>query len=117
MLSALVHFLMSMFALRLTAIAVPGVEVKDWTAAFLGAVVMAVTGIALGMLLPYLPAGAWRVYGAIAVIASTLGLGAAALVVPGVRVSGFLALILGGLLMAVVMFAALVLSASTLPVF
>jgi putative membrane protein len=98
----IVGWLVSAFALWLVAQMVPGIEVRDFGAALLATIVIAIVNAVVGPVLRFL---AWPLtlltLGLFKLVINALLLKLASLFAPGFRVRGFLDAILGALLLTI----------------
>jgi len=102
MLHILVVWLVSALALWLVAQIVPGIEVRDFGAALLATIVIAIVNAVIGPILRFL---AWPLtiltLGLFKLVINAVLLKLASMFTPGFRVRGFLHAILGALLLTV----------------
>jgi len=102
MLHILVVWLVSAFALWLVAQLVPGIEVRDFGAALLATIVIAVVNALVGPILRFF---AWPLtvltLGLFKLVINAVLLKLASMFSPGFRVRGFLHAVLGALLLTV----------------
>ena len=106
MTSLAIHLLLTTVLLRVVASAIKGIEVDGWGPAFLGAVVLAVVNnfirpIALFLTFPL----SLVTLGLFIFVVNAVMLWVVAAVVPGMRVKGFGAALLGSLLLTVLNYA------------
>jgi putative membrane protein len=98
----IVSWLVSAFALWLVAQMVPGIEVRDFGAALLATIVIAIVNTLVGPVLRFL---AWPLtlltLGLFKLVINAILLKLASLFAPGFRVRGFLDAILGALLLTI----------------
>ena len=98
----IVGWLVSAFALWLVAQMVPGIEVRDFGAALLATIVIAIVNTLVGPVLRFL---AWPLtlltLGLFKLVINAILLKLASLFAPGFRVRGFLDAILGALLLTI----------------
>lgn len=102
MLHIIVGWLVSALALWLVAQMVPGIEVRDFGAALLATIVIAIVNAVIGPVLRFL---AWPLtfltLGLFLLVINAVLLKLAAMFTPGFRVRGFLNAILGALLLTI----------------
>jgi putative membrane protein len=98
----LASWLVSALALWLVAQLIPGIEVRDFGAAMLATVVIAIVGGTIGPVLRFL---AWPItfftLGLFLLVINAFLLKLAAMITPGFRVRGFLNAILGALVLTI----------------
>jgi putative membrane protein len=98
----IVGWLVSALALWVVAQIVPGIEVRDFGAALLATVVIAIVGAVVGPVLRFL---AWPLtfvtLGLFLLVINAILLKLAAMLTPGFRVRGFLHAILGALVLTI----------------
>jgi putative membrane protein len=98
----IVGWLVSALALWVVAQIVPGIEVRDFGAALLATVVIAIVGAVVGPVLRFL---AWPLtfvtLGLFLLVINAIVLKLAAMLTPGFRVRGFLHAILGALVLTI----------------
>jgi putative membrane protein len=102
MVSLVIHLLLTTVLLRVVAYAIKGIEVDGWVPAFLGAVVLAIVNnfirpIALFLTFPL----SLVTLGLFIFVVNAVMLWVVAAVVPGMRIKGFGAALLGSLLLTV----------------
>ena len=100
MLHILIVWLVSALALWLVARIVPGIEVRDFGAALIAAIVIALVNAVIGPILRFI---SWPLtiltLGLFRLVINALLLMLAAMIAPGFRVRGFLNAVIGALLL------------------
>ena len=101
-----IHLLLTTLLLRVVAYAIKNIEVDGWGAAFLGAVVLTLVNatvrwVALFLTFPLI----FLTLGLFIFVVNAVMLALVAALVPGMRVKGFGAALLGSLLLTVLNFA------------
>lgn len=99
----LVNWLLSALSLVIVAALVPGIEISGFGTAMIAAVLIGLANVTLGLLLKILTFPLVLItFGAFSIVVNALMLKVAAAMMPGFRVKGCLAAVLGAILLALV---------------
>lgn len=101
----LVNWLLSALALWLVARIIPGIQVRDFGAAMIATLILAIVDFFIGSILRFLALPIiWLTLGLFTLVIKAFLLKLASLFTPGFRVHGFLAAFLGAVVLTVLTF-------------